>query len=245
MKKRVLLLFICIVALSFWGMISVRYNEKTNYDYPPNIMVNGVVYWISRSSSDFSLIRDCDFVGVVEKNESGIADTNFSASGIAVGAEIFENPNYPGWLYIKQGNHINRFTVWELSYPLIRYDNAIYVAANEFRNSMAGNEMASIRVKNYSDEYRVVGTLTSGEVDAVPTSNFEANSEVYWGQKLYCDPNDTSTIYADANYAGTMWREPFYKASLIPIDYESFVPVQDYAHSKQNTQIPTNQSGGT
>jgi hypothetical protein len=221
MKKSVFLL--CVLVISFGVGLSVEYNKKSNYNLAPNVMIDDTVYWFSRSYSDPSLIERFDFVGVVEKNEDGIATTNFSASGVAVDAKIFRSADYPGWLYIKWGQHINRFTVWELSYPLIRYNGSIYVAANEFQNSMAGNEIARIRVKNYSDEYEVVGTLTSGEVDAVPTSNFEANSEVYWEQKLYCDPNDTSTIYADAQYAGNSWREPFYKASLIPIIYEPYI----------------------
>lgn len=220
MKKQVL--FSCVLVFSFLSVLLAKHNEKSNYEFPPNIMVNEVVYWFSRSESDLALIKDYSFVGFVEKNESGIADTNFSASGIAVGAEVFQNPNCPGWLYVKWENNINRFTVWELSYPLIRYDDEIYVAANEFRNSMAGNEMTRIRIKDYSAEYKVVGTLNSGEIDSVPVSNFEANNEVYWGQKLYCNPNDISTIYADANYAGTIRREPFYKASLIPIAYEPY-----------------------
>ena len=191
-------------------------------------MVDDTVYWFSRSYSDPLLLEKFDFTGITQISESHIADVNFSANGVAAGAEVYQSADYPGWVYIKWGQHINRFTVWELSYPLIQYNGSIYVAVNEFRNSMAGNERERIRVKNYSAEYEVVGTLSSGEVDSVPTSNFEANSQEYWGQKLYCNPNDTSTIYADANYAGTMRREPFYKASLIPIEYEPYIKVLDF-----------------
>lgn len=222
-RKPITLFLILLISAIVLGVCARKTKESNHFTYPPNVMVDDVVYWFSRSYIDPSLIKGFDFVGVVSENKNGIAAANFSANGVAVGAEIYKSEKYPGWLYVKWNEYINRFTVWELSYPLIRYDGSIYVAANEFRNSMAGNKVSQIHVKDYSDNYEVVGTLDLGESDAVPKNNFEVNTEVYLGQKLYCNPNDTSTIYADAQHGETRWRDAFYRADLIPIAYENFV----------------------
>ena len=65
MKKQVL--FSCVLVFSFLSVLLAKHNEKSNYEFPPNIMVNEVVYWFSRSESDLALIKDYSFVGFVEK----------------------------------------------------------------------------------------------------------------------------------------------------------------------------------
>lgn len=184
----------------------------------PNVMLDDTVYWFSVSFEDLTLPDSFALVGTTTISDTGIAEENFSASGVAAGAEIYQSDDYPGWIYVRWDKYLNQFAVWELMCSLLKYNDTLYISILDFTGFREAENYDLPEAPRFTKSYEYKGDLVFGEHCTVPSREFETNSAVHKNGKLFYNEADPSTVYVDVS--GTY--HAFYDVSLIPLDYSIY-----------------------
>ena len=190
----------------------------------PNIRVGDTLYWYTTTYEASAMPGELVSIGTVRENLAGIAEEDFletgAASGVGVGAELFQGEGYPGQLYVQWEDNLNLFAAQPLNFPLVRCGGELYIQVQPFRDSGFSDDFSDIRPTPYSGDFSHAGTLTRAEIGcAVPQHELEGNYLGGW-QEVYRDPADPSTIYVELDGNGTLGA--FYNVALIPLDYTAY-----------------------
>lgn len=222
MKQKFQISFLVLASAAAVILTSCGVTEKSVYNFAtPNVMVDDTVYWFCASYENFTLPDSFVLIGTTIISDTQRAEENFSAHGVANGAEIYQSNEYPGWVYIRWDKYWNLFTVSELGLPLLKFNDALYVSVNAFNSSVEAD--ARIDPPRFTKSYVYQGNLIFGEVGAVPLREFETNSTIYQFGKLYYNEEESSTVYFEFPSDGTNSSyHAFYDVSLIPLDYSAY-----------------------
>lgn len=217
---------LAIIAVAIWALYPKNPEDGVRNSYSPNILIGDELYWYVTTYASSDMPDGLASIGSVSKNISGISTENFletgAASGVGVGAEVYQSKTRPGQIYVIWEENLNLFTIELLSFPLVRYDGALYINLQQFQDSGFSDSFAPISPTHFSEDFSCVGSLTTAEVGCtVPMDNLESNYSFYVGSNIYFNPEDTSTIYVDTNNK----RQDliaFYDVSLIPLDFSPY-----------------------
>lgn len=225
MKKKIIATAVLAVILA--GSFALNTLSPT---YPetistvPYVVVDNRTFYFSTLCSDPTLPDGSVLLETVNDASDCTNNKAVITHGIEVGSEIYQNADYPGWVYALNGGTLRRFTVWELACPMIRYNNDIYISVDYFMNCGDAKEYGPLNPSRFTEMFEPVGCLFFREYDIVPSQDFETNLELYNNCKLYCDKSDGSTVYIELSGAdGHTWHEAFYMASKIPLDYSVYI----------------------
>ncbi len=222
MKKSVVgIIVFCLV-----GIIVLFLSNSTSpteeMNYSPNIMIDGTLYWFATAYTDLDLPDDYVLIGTVQENISGVSYENFTASGVAVGSQIYQSEKHPGWLFIKWNQYFNLFTTWELGCALLQYNGSIYISVKDLQSNIEAESYSSIKVESFSKDYQYTGTLHMEEKFSFPCEEFGTNSARYGDGRLYFASDKPSTLYVEVGEGNTTWKEAFYQVSMIPLDINKY-----------------------
>lgn len=225
LKKKTVVLVVLTILCLILTLVLVRSNTKPvteNSSYPPNIMIDDTLYWFAAAYMDFDLPNDYILVGTVQENISGVSDKNFAANGVATGSQIYQSDEHPGWLFVNWDQYYNLFTTWELGCALLKYNDSIYISADDFKSNLEAEAYPSLEVESFSKDYQFAGTLHMEGEFYLPCEEFGINCALFDGGRLYFSPNKPSTLYVEAGEGNTIWKEAFYQVSMIPLDISKY-----------------------
>lgn len=228
MKKKLIAVTAAVLFLAAIGAVGQLFlsEERGSEEQWLNsgmLMVDNTIYDTSDVLEELVLPDSFCLVGVVRQTVYDVPQENFTGS-IAAGAEIYQSPYYPGWLYVfveGTGKWL-RMTVWELQPTLLRYQGKIYFAADEVENHEAYMALLPKTLAEFSEGCPLVGVLQYGAADTIPAAELEVNTELYQNAELYADPGDPSALHAKIQYQGNTWFVTFYDAALCGISYDGF-----------------------
>lgn len=190
----------------------------------PDVVIDDTPYYFSTLYSSPVLPDGSVLIGVVNDEEGHTNHVEITTHGVGVGSEIYQNDELPGWVFTLSDGALRRFTVWELACPMLRFNDALYISTNYYESCGDARAYGPLSPSQFTDEFKPVGKLFFGAYDTVPAQNFEVSIEFYNNSQLYCSEREDSTVYAEIkNYQGITWREAFYKASKIPLDYSDYI----------------------
>lgn len=221
MKKAIIattILAVILAGLFALNALSPTYPETAST--VPYVVVDDRTFYFSTLCSDPTLPDGSVLLETVNDATGCTNSKSVITHGIEVGSEIYQNADYPGWVYTLKGGTLRRFTVWELACPMIRYNNEIYISVDYFMNCGDTKEHGPLSPSRFTEMYEPAGRLFFRQYDVVPSQDFETNLELYNNSQLHSAKNDDSTVYVELSDAdGFIWKEAFYKASKIPLDY--------------------------